>query len=210
MSTPHTAFIAFEGPRRIARGPLSEVALTAQEHARQSQQSILIFDATSSSRVELDLRGTADELRARLDRLDSDAAGEQAQSALTARRGPGRPRLGVVPREVTLLPRHWAWLSAQPGGASATLRKLVEQARRDGGGRQRQAQDATYRFATALAGDEPGYEEAIRALYRSDAAAFERCTAGWPADVREHSRELARSALSAELRSPPDGRSTDP
>jgi hypothetical protein len=112
-------------------------------------------------------------------------------------RGPGRPKLGVVAREVTLLPRHWDWLNSQPGGASVTLRKLVEQARRasEGRDRVRQSQDAANRFMSAIAGDLPGFEEATRALFAANTGRFDECVASWPADVRDHARKLATVAL---------------
>ncbi|MDT9598563.1 DUF2239 family protein [Sphingosinicella rhizophila] len=100
-------------------------------------------------------------------------------------RGRGRPKLGVTAREVTLLPRHWDWLSAQPGGASAALRRLVEEARRTmSGPSERERRDAAYHFMHAMCGDRPGYEEALRALYRGDAQGFEMLTETWPGDVR--------------------------
>ena len=115
----------------------------------------------------------------------------------SAPRGPGRPKLGVVAREVTLLPRHWDWLAQQPGGASVAFRRLVDAARRSGedGDRVRRAQDAAYRFMSAMAGDRPHYEEAIRALFANDPARFEKLIAGWPADVRDHTLMLAENAF---------------
>lgn len=107
------------------------------------------------------------------------------------RRGRGRPKLGVVAREVTLLPRHWEWLAAQPGGASVALRKLVEEARRSQSGRARQAQERAYHFMNAMAGDLPGFEEATRALFAGDREGFAERIAGWPTDVREHAAWLA-------------------
>ena len=114
--------------------------------------------------------------------------------------GPGRPRLGVVAREVTLLPRHWDWLNDQPGGASAALRRLVDQARKANAGRDRirRAQEATYRFMSAMAGDEPGFEEATRALFAGRPAVFDALTDAWPPDVRDHSRKLAAPAFAAD------------
>ena len=107
-------------------------------------------------------------------------------------KGPGRPRLGVVAREITLLPRHWEWLASQPGGASVTLRRLVEAARAESAQADaiRQAREATYRFMTAMAGNEPGFEEASRALFAGNSAAFTRHTEAWPDDVRDHARRL--------------------
>ena len=117
----------------------------------------------------------------------------QAAETPTEPRQPGRPKLGVVAREVTLLPRHWDWLNAQPGGASVTLRKLVEEARRATAGevRVREAREACYRFMSIMAGDAPGYEEALRALYADDRERFESFTEQWPEDVRHHARRLA-------------------
>ena len=130
----------------------------------------------------------------------ADSDGRQTELAALPEppaRGRGRPKLGVTAREVTLLPRHWDWLAAQPGGASVALRKLVEDARRvsTNGDRRRVAQEAAYRFMQALAGDLPGYEEATRALFAGDFARFEEHTAHWPDDVREHAGLLAADAL---------------
>jgi hypothetical protein len=108
---------------------------------------------------------------------------------------PGRPKLGVVPREVTLLPRHWDWLASQPGGASVALRKLVEEASRDPKSRQHQRRDAAYRLATALVGNAPGYEEAVRALYAGAAEDFAAHIEAWPKDVRRILEEMTEGAF---------------
>ena len=123
-----------------------------------------------------------------------DGTGQTIEPAqLTQLRGPGRPKLGVVPREVTLLPRHWEWLGAQPGGASVALRKLVEQARRSSGGedRIRLARESAYRFLTAIAGNLGGFEEALRALFAGERARFEAETVAWPGGVRDYALGLA-------------------
>ena len=106
-------------------------------------------------------------------------------------RGRGRPKLGVVAREVTLLPRHWEWLASQSGGASVVLRKLVEQARRSDTGNTRQRHERAYHFMSALAGNLPGFEEAIRALFANDLARLQQRMADWPTDVRRHVLYLA-------------------
>jgi hypothetical protein len=108
---------------------------------------------------------------------------------------PGRPKLGVTPREVTLLPRHWDWLATQPGGASVALRKLVEQASRDPKSRRRQQRDAAYRLATALVGNAPGYEEAMRALYAGQREDFAAHIEAWPTDVRQVLEEMTAEAF---------------
>ena len=178
---------AFEGVRRIASGPLSDVALAAKAAAdRGGEAMILIFDDRTSRPIEVDFRGTPEQVVARLPGGAPAPAPDEA-------RGPGRPKLGVVAREVTLLPRHWEWLSQQPGGASVALRKLVEEARRDVGGQnaQRMRHEAAFRFMAAMAGNQPGYEEATRALFADDPERFGEMTAIWPADVRDHARRLA-------------------
>jgi hypothetical protein len=116
----------------------------------------------------------------------------------TKKTGPGRPKLGVTAKEVTLLPDHWEWLARQPGGASVTLRKLVEEAKKKNQAKDlvRQAQDAAYKFMTVMAGDLPQYEEALRALYARDAKKLEKMAASWPKDIREHALKLADAALS--------------
>ena len=110
-------------------------------------------------------------------------------------RGRGRPKLGVVAREVTLLPRHWEWLNAQPGGASVALRKLVDEARRATGDkdRQRAARDAAYHFMSAMAGNLPNFEEASRALFGVDRRRLAALIAPWPDDIRDHIVKLALS-----------------
>jgi hypothetical protein len=108
---------------------------------------------------------------------------------------PGRPKLGVTAREVTLLPRHWDWLASQPGGASVALRKLVEEASRNPKARQRAARDAIYRLATALVGNAPGYEEAMRALYAGQAEDFFAHIEAWPPDVFQILEQMAAEAF---------------
>ena len=183
-------FTAFEGQRRLASGPLAEVAL-AVKRAEPAAQPILIFSDGSGRAIDLDLRGSDDEIVARLPVTAPGEAQETAPS--NAPRGRGRPKLGVVAREVTLLPRHWEWLNVQPGGASVALRKLVDEARRTSGDRDRQraARDAAYHFMSAMAGNLPHFEEASRALFADDRRRFVGHIAGWPADIRDHIVKLA-------------------
>jgi hypothetical protein len=191
---PPTRCTAFEGSRRITSGELAQVALRAKEVVDQSKfAAVLIFDDATGEQIEVDFRGTAEDVLRRL----KEATGERAPTAAAAPRGPGRPKLGVVAREVTLLPRHWDWLNGQPGGASVALRKLVEVARKANEGQDlvRRSQEAAYRFMAALAGDLPGFEEATRALYRGNRPRFDELVAPWPADVRDHARKLAAVAL---------------
>lgn len=183
---------AFEGTRMIATGDLAHVAAeTKRVLDRGEKAPVLIFDDATAEPVEVDFRGTVEDV---LERLPGPKAPEPGS------RGPGRPRLGVVAREVTLLPRHWDWLNSQPGGASVALRRLVEQARRDseGSDRIRCAQEAVYRFTSAVCGNLPGYEEALRALYHADRERFERETEAWPTDVRAYTLRLAGGAFPAD------------
>ena len=194
---PEVAYIAFDGDRRIASGDLREVARAAKEVLdRGKDAAILVFDGVTSGPVDIDFRGTVADVQARLpETIGMSATAEDAVPSTP--RGPGRPKLGVVAREVTLLPRHWDWLAQQSGGASVALRKLVEEARRTGedGHRARQAQEAAYRFMSAMAGNKPHYEDAIRALFANDATRFENLIAAWPADVRDHALALAEAAF---------------
>ncbi|MGO4387587.1 DUF2239 family protein [Microvirga sp. 2YAF29] len=183
-------YTAFAGSRHIASGDLRHVALKVKETMDSSAQEPVILDNTTCRLVEVDLRGTADDIVMRL----HVPQGEQEDAAP---RGPGRPKLGVVAREVTLLPRHWDWLNSQPGGASVALRKLVEDARRmhQAADRQRESRDALYRFMSMLAGDQPGFEEASRALFAGDKAAFLARIASWPQDLHDHARLLSGAAF---------------
>src|SRR5262245_52177781 len=198
--------IAFAGARCIAAGELAQVALKAKEAIdRGGREPVLLFDAATSEPIELDFRGTPADLLKRLERSASRRPPAAAPTPETdAPRGPGRPRLGVVAREVTLLPRHWEWLNAQPGGASVALRKLVEQARRDHDGRDRirRAQESAYRFMSVMAGDRPGFEEATRALFAGERQRFDHLVKPWPADIRNHARTLAGAAFASSAADP--------
>jgi hypothetical protein len=190
-SSPGPArYIAFQGSRRIAAGTLEQVALDARRALElDAGTPVLVFDEYSSQLVELDLRGSAGDVLERLAR--------PAPPVAVAARGPGRPRLGVVAREVTLQPRHWDWLNLQPGGASVALRRLVEEARRanQDKDRVRLAQEVSYRFMSAMAGGLAGFEEATRALFAGDRARFDAQTSSWPADIQTHARRLAAPAF---------------
>ncbi|MEY4964489.1 MAG: hypothetical protein RL274_72 [Pseudomonadota bacterium] len=166
MEMSHIAFSSFE---QIASGTLPQVYEASRHIA-----GALIFDQASGRVVDIDPRFPP-----------SDEDGPK----------PGRPKLGVVPREVTLLPRHWDWLATQPGGASVALRKLVEEASRNPAAQLRQRRDAAYRFATALVGNAPGYEEAIRALYAGQRDEFAAHIEAWPADVRAELEKMTAEAF---------------
>jgi uncharacterized protein len=198
MTHPTLQVIAFDGDRRIAQGDLQTVAQKAKAHIDQRESAqVLVFDLETSRLVEIDFRGTGADVVQRL-RAATHAQPEATPPQTSSPRGPGRPKLGVVAREVTLLPRHWDWLSQQPGGASVVLRKLVDDARKSGSNkdRLRQTQEVAYRFMSAMAGNYPHYEDALRALYANDQPHFVTMITQWPADVREHTMRLAGSAFS--------------
>jgi hypothetical protein len=202
MSSTYTCF---DGFRRISSGGLPIVVPAFQQALAQPQPGpVLLFDNHTGRTIDIDNRGSLRDVLARLASAAAAAppqpvpADPQAVARQTAAgpaadtpRGRGRPRLGVVAREVTLLPRHWDWLATQTGGASVVLRRLVEQARRADKDDTRQRHERAFHFMSAIAGDLPGFEEAIRALFANDAAGFAALVQAWPSDVRDHAAWLA-------------------
>lgn len=183
-----TRCTAFEGSTKVAAGDLGAVALVVKVLLETAPgRLIIIYDDASGQEIDIDFRGSDDEVLARL-------------AAAPPQRGRGRPKLGVVAKEITLLPRHWDWLAAQPGGASATLRRLVEEARRSNAekDRQRQAQRACYRFMSAVGGNLPDFEEASRALFAGNLGRLAELISRWPGDVRHHVMKLAVGSVPAE------------
>ncbi len=178
-------YTAFVGPRLLASGELSVVLRAAKEQFdRDNGAALLLFDDRTGKPRDYDLRGTPEEVLVRATPAQVPA-------------GRGRPKLGVVSREVTLLPRHWEWLEEQPNGSSAALRRLVDEARKrePGETRARRAREAAHAFMTAMAGDRPGFEEALRALYAKDRPRFEQKMGRWPGDVRRHASRLAEPSF---------------
>lgn len=191
---PNT-YTSFMGHRRIASGPmLTNVLAVKKVLESRVNDPVLIFDDVTGRFVDVNTQGTDEELAQRYAPVDAPEV-EVEQTEKEAPRGRGRPKLGVVPREVTLLPRHWDWLATQPGGASVALRKLVEEARRASSAKdqRRQAQERTYNFMTAIGGDLPGFEETMRALFADELEHFKTLLADWPEDVRDHAIKLAET-----------------
>jgi uncharacterized protein len=188
------ACTAFQRYRLLISGPLVEVALAVKRTLEADPSSaILVFEDATGRVIDLDLRGSKADIIERLSRR-----GEAPEGSADAGepRGRGRPKLGVVSREVTLLPRQWEWLAAQPSGASATLRRLVDEARHDSAPQRKRhaAHEAAYRFMLGIAGDFPGYEEATRALFADDRPRLEQCIGAWPEDIRMHVLRLSGDA----------------
>ncbi|MDA0570125.1 DUF2239 family protein [Burkholderia gladioli] len=200
-------YTGFDGVTHLVSGDLATVAVAIRHATRAPAPGpVLLFDNATGRSIDVDLRGNDEEIRARFtaahqqpepipvtEPSPGEAVAPDSSEAGSAPRGRGRPRLGVVAREVTLLPRHWDWLAAQPGGASVALRKLVDEARREHGERDRRrlANERAYHFMSALAGDLPGFEEASRALFAGDMAGFRDRLDAWPRDLREHLLRLA-------------------
>jgi uncharacterized protein len=186
---------AFMEERCVASGTLLEVAKKIKQTLGEVEQgSVLIFDDSTSEPIEVDFRGTLKDVLKKLDQTSAPAPPDQDEDT---QRGPGRPKLGVVSREISLLPRHWDWLNAQPGGASVALRKLVDEARRIYRDRDkvRRSQEVAYRFMSAMAGNLPGFEEATRALFAGNPERFMNMIDPWPADIRDHARKLSVPAF---------------
>jgi hypothetical protein len=182
------SYVAFAGARCVAEGALAEVLPTLQKrHAKDPSDSVLVFEIETGRQVDFNLRRDIEDI------LAQEEAGSKA-------RGPGRPRLGVISREVSLLPRHWDWLEAQPNGISGALRRLVEQAIKTEPGKQRsqRIRAALSRVLAAIAGDRPHFEEACRALYAGDEERFEALVARWPHDIREYACRQAGEAFREE------------
>lgn len=186
MSTqpqPQTEYTAFAGTRQIASGPRLLVLTAAKQYLDINDQRVLIFEDESGRQVDFDFSGSLDDVLER----------ERASSTKSR---PGRPKLGVVGREVSLLPRHWEWLEEQPNGISAAIRRLVDEARKrePGAQRARRLRDATSRFMWSMAGDFPNFEETARALHAGDDARVSELTRDWPADVRAHILRMVEKA----------------
>lgn len=184
---------AFAGDKQIATGTIEQVAMEAKATLDIEPNAVVhIFDDATGQTVEVDFRGTPSEVQQRLAQYRNSPSPGTPEP-----RGPGRPKLGVVAREVTLLPRHWDWLTKQPGGASVALRKLVEAAKKAGSDAEmaRQSRETSLRFMSLMAGNQPGFEEAARALFAAERERFHALTATWPADIRTHVRKLAEPSF---------------
>ncbi|ULH15764.1 DUF2239 family protein [Deinococcus sp. KNUC1210] len=175
-------YTTFVGDLRLVTAPLTQMLAVTKAHLDSKQeagQSLLIFEDATGQQTDFNFQGTLQDV---LDR----AVPVQPEPR---RSGPGRPKLGVVSREVSLLPRHWEWLEEQPSGASAALRRLIDEARKQTqaqGGISRQRMAAAGRFMTAMAGNLPQFEEASRALYAGDPEALSRQIQEWPDSIRTH------------------------
>jgi uncharacterized protein len=186
-------YTAFEGTTRLYRGTFQEVVLKVKERlGRAENSSVLIFSNNTGKTMDFNFQGNMKDTLKRLEKFVST----QEPRPIS---GPGRPKLGVISREVSLLPRHWEWLASQPSGASATIRKLIEEAKKKSSTRNsvKHVQECVYRFMSVIVGDMKGYEEALRALYKADRKNFLLHIQDWPTDVRTHVIEMAKPVFEA-------------
>ncbi len=199
-ASPPASYSAFNGNAHVATGSLAEVGV-ALKHAMGADARPLIFHNGTGRVVDLHLHGSDEEIVRHAEALAGVTPGPGRPAASTPSepeaRGRGRPKLGVVAREVTLLPRHWEWLAGEPGGVSVALRKLVEAARRSPEGLKRRTRERAYQFMVTMSGHEPGFEEATRALFADELDRLRELTAHWPPDVRAHMLRLAEGGLTA-------------
>jgi hypothetical protein len=152
----------------VAHGAPEQVVPKMRElQPLERTSDLLAFDDETGKQIDLDLRPEAEPLPRR-----------------------GRPALGVEAREVTLLPRHWEWLAQQRGSASATLRKLVEEALKKGRS-PKDHHDTAYRFLHVMAGDLPYFVDAVREIYAGNKVGYDHFSHDWPRDIRDHGRRLA-------------------
>lgn len=189
-------FTAFAGHKQVVSGDAEAMIAGVKRYLdRHPDEGVLVFEDRTGRQIDFDLRGTVEEAQARLAEHPLFAADKAPP-----RTGPGRPKLGVVSREVSLLPRHWEWLETQPEGASGALRRLVEEARKKGRGPAlaKAAREAAGKFMWTMGGDLPGFEEASRALYARDQERLDRLIKKWPRDVRKHVERLVAEAVRLE------------
>ena len=185
------SYTAFEDHQRIAQGSLELIALSVKKRLKVNREArVLIFSDSTGKQVDFDFSGSEKDV---LERLKI-----YSQSSSKARSGAGRPKLGVVAREISLLPQHWEWLTNQDGGASATIRKLIDDKTKfDSSEKEtiKKSQEVTYKFLSAIAGDLPHFEEAIRYLYRKDKKKFIDFIANWPSDIVQHALTLSENVF---------------
>jgi hypothetical protein len=184
-------YTAFEGHKLFFKGTLSEVVLKIKHQMGKAENtSILIFSDATGKVIDFNFQGSKTDVEKRLEVFVT-------KNSVDENTGPGRPKLGVVSREVSLLPKHWEWLATQAGGASTTLRKLVDEAQKKSltGHSTKNILEATHKFMSTLGGDLQGYEEALRALYRKDQKMFLSQIEDWPRDLQKHLIEISKKVF---------------
>jgi hypothetical protein len=189
-------YTAFAGERLLVSADIQMTLLRVKRQFDKDKKApILVFEDRTGKQIDFDLLGTPEQV---IVRLASHPLFAPKDAANQPRNGPGRPKLGIISREVSLLPRHWEWLEKQPNGISGTLRRLVEEAKRQDPDKERarMAREAADKFMWAMTGNLPGFEEATRALYAQDRKRFDKLISLWPLDIRRHLRHLAKASFS--------------
>lgn len=204
MTSDSPDYVAFTGNTLIGRGPIEEIASLCKTRIDAGETArVAIFDNHTGRPLDIDFRGSSEQMLASLAVHPVLDAGTRPAARPAARpAGRGRPKMGVVSREVSLLPRHWEWLSNQRGGASAALRRLVDSERKNRSADQiiQTSIEATHRFMWDMAGNKAGFESASRALFARDFSAFEQLIERWPEDIRKqllHYLKAAQAAIAA-------------
>jgi uncharacterized protein len=184
-------YTAFEGSKKLFSGSLAEIVLKIKKRiGKADHSSVVIFSDSTGKTIDFNFQGSERDVERRLEIFVDEKRTKESV-------GPGRPKLGVVSREVSLLPRHWEWLASQSGGASATLRNLIEEAKKKSaaGSQVKQAQERTYKIMHAVAGDFRGFEEALRALYKKDQKMFLEIIVTWPKDISDYIKDLSEAVF---------------
>jgi hypothetical protein len=197
-TTPTPLYTAFENHQRIAQGTLIEIATAIKKRlGKASHGDAILFSDATGKVMEINFQGNLKTVLQRLAVFQTDTKNPETKNVET-QPGPGRPKLGVVSREISLLPNQWEWLASQPGGASPVLRRLVDEARRKANTEPTpaQLQEKAYRFLSVIAGDLPLYEEALRALYQSDQKKFITAMKSWPEAISSYALALTGTLFS--------------
>lgn len=174
-------YTAFRGDTRIITDSLFNVALALQ---KQSEMNVLVFNDQTGQQIDLDLSGSEDDLKQRYTEV------EYVKKV-------GRPKLGVISREITLQQKHWNWLDQQSSSASAVIRKLIDKELNDPSSESNimLAKQAIDHFMLAMLGNMPNYEEATRALYQGNKSHFLALIHNYPKDLKVYLELKAQTAF---------------
>ncbi|MDH6368872.1 hypothetical protein M2444_000650 [Paenibacillus sp. PastF-3] len=105
----------FLGVGVVASGSLQHVVTTVKDALDDRDLTqLLIFDDTTGKQIDIDFRGKTDDVLKRLGEQFGDLPDMEMNNQPTRR--VGRPKLGVVSGEVTLLPKDWEWLKSNLEG----------------------------------------------------------------------------------------------
>ena len=200
MNNKDKLYSSFTGYRHIASGPLRTVLKETktfydstqtpdERNASHHPENLLFFHHGDGRQLDFDLSGSLEDVLSRIQTREPSPVDETPDKP-----GKGRPRLGVVSKEVTLLPRHWEWLSRQPASASATLRRLVSEASSRENTSSKAKAERLGTILWTLAGNLEGFEEASRCLHRLDFEGLFGFSDKWPGDLPGFIRNWFRNS----------------